>query len=134
MADPLSIASGIIALITAAVQVSQNLSKDIRNTRHTPDDCKRMKAEMDDIRNILGQLQLFVLKVNCASRSRISLLMADQVIAILLSCLLTFNDLRVFVEGLQSKASMGDLDRVRWMSKETELNAVLSSSRRTKAH
>ncbi len=86
----------------------------------------RMKAQVDDIRKILGQLQLFLLKVNGASRSRTSLLMVEQVVATLSSCVLTFSDLQVFVEGLQSEATMGLMDRVRWMSKETELKAMLS--------
>ena len=126
MADSLSIAASIVGLLTAALQVSQVLNDTIKKARHAPDDCKRLKGEVDEIRNMLGQLQLFILRVNHASRSRTSLLMVDQVVAILSSCVLTFSDLQVFAEGLQSEAAMGILERVRWMSKETELKAMLS--------
>ena len=120
----LSIDAGVVGLLTAAVQVSQILNDMIKKARHAPDDCSRMKAEVDDIRNVLGTLQLFILNVNRASRSRTSLLMVEQVVATLASCVLTFSDLQLFVESLQSEVNLDILDRVRWISKTAELKAM----------
>jgi hypothetical protein len=52
--------------------------------------------------------------------------MLEQVVATLASCVMTFSDLDIFAEGLQSEVSMGILDRLRWVAKEGDLNSTLA--------
>lgn len=124
MADPLSVAAGIVGLITAAAQISQILSNVISKARHAPEECRQVRGEIDDIRNVLGQLQLFVTGANRASRTRTSLIMVDQVVATLAACVTTFSDLDVFAESLQSENDLGILDRLRWISKDKDLKSI----------
>lgn len=126
MADPLSMAAGVAGLIISATQMIQVLSSTISKARHAPQSCHSVLIEVKDIRGILSQLEGYILGVNRASASRSSLIMLEQVVAILASCVMIFSDLDIFVEGVQSDATMGILDRLRWVSKENDLNATLT--------
>ncbi|KAI1269142.1 Rho GTPase activation protein [Xylariaceae sp. FL1019] len=81
MADPLSVAASVVVVSKA---------------RHAPKECKNLKMDVDTIQTILSQLQLFLLGNNRAPRSRTSLILVDQVIAILAACVTTFSELDTF--------------------------------------
>ncbi|KAI8397518.1 hypothetical protein FOFC_20790 [Fusarium oxysporum] len=61
MADPLSVAASVVGLLTAAAQVSKIIANVMNKARHAPGECGRIKAEVDDIRNVLVTLQLFII-------------------------------------------------------------------------
>ncbi|KNB16862.1 hypothetical protein FOXG_21819 [Fusarium oxysporum f. sp. lycopersici 4287] len=61
MADPLSVAASVVGLLTAAAQVSKIIANVMNKARHAPEECGRIKAEVDDIRNVLVTLQLFII-------------------------------------------------------------------------
>jgi hypothetical protein len=68
MADPLSVAASVVGLLTAAAQVSKIVANVISKARHAPEECGRIKSEVDDIRNVLVALQIFILnprQVSC---------------------------------------------------------------------
>ncbi|KIW25767.1 uncharacterized protein PV07_08921 [Cladophialophora immunda] len=84
MADPLSVAARLVGLLMAAVNVSTI----------------RLKAEVADVHNILGQLQFFVLS---EARFQVANLTADGQSSSRNLVLLradTFSDLQVFAESL----------------------------------
>ncbi|KAH7201365.1 hypothetical protein DER44DRAFT_900043 [Fusarium oxysporum] len=125
MADPLSIAASVVGLLTAAAQVSKIIANVIQKARHAPEECGRIKAEVDDIRNVLVTLQLFIIgpQPRQDSRSRTSLIMVEQVVATLAACVTTFSELDTFATALENETSF--LDRMRWASKDKELHAIL---------
>ncbi|UPK92546.1 hypothetical protein LCI18_003481 [Fusarium solani-melongenae] len=100
MADPLSTAASVVGLLTAAA-------------RHAPKDCSRIKSEVDDIRNVLVTLQLYIVGTRRAARSRTSLIMVEQVVATLAACVTTFSELNTFATALQNDADMKSLDILR---------------------
>ena len=121
MSDPLSVAAGVVGLLTAATQVSLTLTDVMSKTRHAPKECQRMCIDVEDIRNALLQLQLYTTGAKQAPRWNRSLIMVDQVAATLASCILTIDKLKMFVEGLQAESTMGILDRLRWDTKKGDL-------------
>ena len=131
--DLLSFSAGVVGLLATAVKVSHALSDIIRRSRHAPDACCKVRDEAGDLRNILGQLQLFILETKPPSLQRRSLIMVDQVVATLSACVTTFSDLDVFAESLQRDETMGILDRLRWVSKEKDLKAVLDQLKTRKS-
>jgi hypothetical protein len=125
MADPLSVAASVVGLLTAAAQISRTLYDITKRAKKAPKECKDARMEVDDIRNILSQLQLFVLGAAKASRSRSSLILVEQVVTTLAATVTTFSELDVFVETLESDERMGLMDRLRWVSKEKALNELI---------
>jgi hypothetical protein len=125
MADPLSVAASVVGLLTAGAQITKVLTQVIDKARGAPEECRRIRNHVDDIRNVLAQLQLFVTGTSRALRSRTSLILVDQVIVTLAACVTTFSELDTFAQGLHSEAEMGVLDRLRWASKQKDINDVL---------
>ncbi|KAL5610867.1 hypothetical protein FOBRF1_006984 [Fusarium oxysporum] len=123
MADPLSVAASVVGLLTAAAQVSKIIANVMNKARHAPEEYGRIKAEVDDIRNVLVTLQLFIINPQQASRPRTSLIMVEQVIATLVACVTTFSELDTFATALENETSI--LDRLRWASKDKDIHAIL---------
>ena len=120
MSEPLSVAAGVVGLLAAAAQVSLILTDIVSKTRHAPRECQRTRTDVENIRNVLVQLQLYTTGAKQAPRSNRALIMVDQVAATLASCILTFDELKMFVEGLQRESSIGILDRLRWVTKKSD--------------
>ncbi|KAM7213446.1 RhoGAP domain containing protein [Rhypophila decipiens] len=125
MVDPLSIAASVIGLINAGAKITKVLVQVTKNACDAPNDCRRLKDEVETIRYVLSQLQLFFTGQSRTTRSRTSLILVDQVVVTLAACVTTFSDLDVFAENLQSEVKMGILDRLRWSSKEDEIRHIL---------
>ncbi|KAL6914828.1 hypothetical protein FSST1_012588 [Fusarium sambucinum] len=123
MADPLSVAASVVGLLTAAAQVSKIVANVISKARHAPEECGRIKSEVDDIRNVLVTLQVFILNPRQALRSRTSLIMVEQVVATLAACVTTFSELDTFVTALENDTTV--LDRLRWASKSKDIHGIL---------
>jgi len=121
MADPLSVAAGVVGLLSAAAKVSLMLTDIVSKARYAPRECQMVLTDVEDIRNVLIQLQLYTTGAKQASRSSRALIMVDQVAAALASSVLTFDELKLFVEGLQRDSSMGILDRLRWITKQKDI-------------
>lgn len=131
MADPLSVAASVTGLIAAAAKISNVLYTVVNKARNAPDDCRKIKNELDDIRNVLAQLQVFIMGAKRPSASRAALIMVDQVVVTLAACVTTFSELDAFAEGLRNDAEMRILDRLRWSTKESDIRLILS---RLEAH
>ena len=126
MADPLSVAASVVGLITAAVQISKTIANIVERSRKAPKECLDARLEVDSIRTILSELQLFVLGASKASRARTSLLLIEQIVTILAACVTTFSDLDVFVDTLDSDEKLGLLDKLRWASKAKALSEIIA--------
>ncbi|KAI1353081.1 Rho GTPase activation protein [Xylaria sp. FL0043] len=125
MADPLSVAASVLGIVSAAAKISTVLAGIVKKAHDAPNECRKLQLEVDDIGSVLGQLQQFLLSRRRAPRSRTSLILVDQVIATLAACVTTFSELDTFTEALQSESDLNLLDRLRWVSKESELKTIL---------
>lgn len=125
MADPLSVAASVVGLLTAAAQITVTLTGIVQGVKNAPRECQQACAEIHDIQRILKQLQSFLLGISTASRSRTSLILVEQVLVTLTSCVTTFSDVDTFVESLDADNNMGLLDRLRWIRKAEDLAEII---------
>lgn len=121
MSDPLSVLAGVVGLLATAAQVSLTLTEIAKKARNAPRECQKIRTDVEDIRNVLIQLHLYTTGTKQAPRSNRALIMVDQVAATFASCVLTSDELKVFVEGLGGESDMGMLDRLRWITKKNDL-------------
>ncbi|KAI8953885.1 Rho GTPase activation protein [Xylaria longipes] len=125
MADPLSVAASVIGIISSAAKISTGLVGVVKKAHNAPRECWKLQLEVDDVKAILCQLQQFLLGTRRAPRSRTSLILVDQVITTLAACVTTLSELDTFTEALQSESDLNLLDRLRCVSKESELKKIL---------
>lgn len=130
MADPLSIAAGVVGVVTAAAHISIILTKFTYSAVLAPKQAHSVLLEVSDISGILSHLQSFLLGPDAPNRSRTSLLKVEKVVAVVSGCVLTFSEL----EKLLDEMKMGDLDildRFKWARKES---AIVDLIRRLQNH
>lgn len=124
MADPLSVAAGVVGSLTAAAQISSLLIRFTKSTKDAPARARYVLTEVSSVSGILAELQSFILGIEYADRSRTSLIQVDHVIAVLSGCVLTFSELQKLLEELKVE-SMDVLDRVRWFAQEKDVLALV---------
>jgi hypothetical protein len=125
MADPLSVAASVVGLLTAGAQITQVLNTLISRARWVPQDCRIACAEVADIRRILSQLRVFLLGIETTTPSRSSLILVDQVVVTLASCVTTFSEADVLVRKLESEERMGLWNRFKWAEKVESLSDLV---------
>ena len=124
MSDPLSIAAGVVGLITACTQISSLLFKLTKECRYAPHQARIVLVEVSDTGNILSQLQSFLLSVETLEKSRASLVQVEQVVATLTGCVSTISELEVLLDELKS-GPMNILDRLKWAKKAPVMNEMV---------
>lgn len=129
MADPLSVAAGVVGILSSGIKISTTLYNIVRRVKKAPKECQETRAEVDGIGNTLNQLQMFVLGASQATRSRTSLILVDQVVTTLAATVATFSELDLFVETLDGDEKMGLMDKVRWTMRMESLNEILAKLR-----
>ena len=130
MTDPLSIAAGVIGVVTAAAQISSILIKFTKSTVSAPQQAQVVLIEVSDISGILSVLQSFLLGPDSPSQSRTSLLKVENVVTIVSGCVLTFAELEKLIDEMKT-GDMDILDRLRWVRKES---AIVDLIRRLQNH
>ena len=124
MADPLSLAGGVIGIVTAAAKISSLLIQFIQSSKDAPRTARTVITEVNDISGILSHLQFFLLGDESSDRSRTQLLQVDQVVTIMSGCVLTFSELEQLLDGFQ-KQGMDFLDRAKWAKKENAIGNLI---------
>ena len=124
MSDPLSIAAGVVGIVTAAAQISSLLIKFTLSTIAAPQQAKIVLSEVSDISVILSQLQQFLLGLNLPDRSRTSLLKVEKVVTVVSGCVLTFSELEKLLDELKID-NLDILDRLKWARKESALAGLI---------
>ena len=132
MSDPLSLAAGVVGILTAAAQISKLLIQFTKASRNAPTQARHVITEVSDTSVILSQLQSFLLGNEYTDRSRTSLLKVDQVVTIVSSCVLTFSELEQTLDGLKT-GDMRILDNMKWARKESEIMATIQRLQNHKA-
>lgn len=130
MSDPLSIAAGVVGVITAAAQISLLLTKFTKSTIAAPRQARVVITEVSDINVILSQLQSYLLGLESPNSSRTSLLKVEKVVTIVSGCVLTFSELERLLDELKTEG-MDVLDSLKWARKET---AILGLIQRLQYH
>ena len=130
MADPLSITAGIIGVLTAAVQISSLLIEFTASCQNAPLQARIVLAEVSDIDRILSHLQSFLLGSEDIDRSRLALIQAKDLVAIMTDCVSTFSELQELFDGLNANAP-GIFDRMKWVRSKSAISAIIE---RLQAH
>ena len=132
MPDPLSIAAGVVGVVTAAAQISSILIKFTKSTIKAPQQAQIVLAEVNDIEGILSQLQSYLLGMESPDRSRATLLKLDTVVTVVSGCVLTFSELEKLLDELK-KENLDVLDCLKWARKEVEIAILVQRLQNHKA-
>ena len=132
MSDPLSIASGVVGIVMAAVHISKILTKFTKSTIAAPQQANVVLTEVSDIGVILSHLQSFLLGLDTSDRSRTSLLKVEKVVTIVSGCVLTFSELEKLLDEMET-GDMDILDRFKWARKESVIVGLIQRLQNHKA-
>ena len=120
MSDPLSIAAGVVGILTAAQQISSALIKFTRSLRDATYHVGVTLREVNEISSILSQLQAFVLDEAFARRQVANVLKLDQIISVIGGCVLTFSELEKLLDEIKTE-DMSIIDRLKWRQKQSAI-------------
>ena len=123
MSDPLSVAAGVVGIITAAAHISSMLTKFTKNIKDAPEQAHVILTDVTDTSRILSHLQVFVLDTGSVSQSRTCLLQIESVVAIVTGCVATFSELQRLLESIRTD-EMTVLDRLKWTRDESSIRAL----------
>ena len=132
MADPLSIAAGVIGVVTAAVQITSLLTKFTKSTIAAPQQAQVVLTEVSDIGGILSHLQSFLLGLDSPDRSRTALLKVEKVVTIVSGCVLTFSELEMLLDELKTE-NLDVLHCLKWSRKESAIVGLIQRLQNHKA-
>lgn len=96
----LSIGASVVGLLIATAQVSKLLTKFIHSGKNAPSLAKHVLREVSDIDAVITQLRGFLDGSRSGSQSRKKLVMMDQVLVTLTTCVMTFSELQSILESL----------------------------------
>lgn len=132
MSDPLSIAAGVIGVVTAAAQISSILIKFTKSTFAAPRQAQVVLTEVSHISAILSQLQSYLFGLDLPDSSRTSLLRVDKLVTVVSDCVLTFSELEKLLDEFKTEG-MDVLDRLKWMRKESAIMGLIQRLQNHKA-
>ena len=132
MSDPLSIAAGVVGIITAAAQMTVLLTRLTKSTVAAPKQARVVLTEVSDIAGILSHLQSFLLGLESPEKSRTSLLKVEKVVTVISSCVLTFSELEMMLDEMKT-GDLDILDRLRWARKESTILGLIERLQKHKA-
>ena len=132
MSDPLSIAAGVIGVLTAAAQISNLLIRFTKASGNARDEARRILTEVNDISGTLSHLQSFLLGYEYSDRARTSLLKVDHIVTIVSGCVMTFSELEKVLDTLETK-DMRVLDNIKWARKENDIMVIVQRLQNHKA-
>lgn len=130
--DPLSVSASIIGILCAAAKVTSVLSSFVRNARGAPELARTVLDEVNGLSAILSQLQTYLLGAASASRSRVSLILVEQVIVTLAECVTTFSELEDVLEIGRIKNDLKIIDRIKWAMNESKVSDIQLRLQRNK--
>ncbi|KAM5350267.1 hypothetical protein ACJ41O_006772 [Fusarium nematophilum] len=128
--DPLSVATSIAGLLSAAGQVAKFLSPYASAIKDTPQIAARVHAEVKAISIIFSALQALTQNLASIPAERAGLIRAEQIVTVLTDGVLLFSELEEAVRLLPSQKSAGQRlglrGRQQWARKEGDLTAFLT--------
>jgi hypothetical protein len=131
MADPLSIATGVVGLIQASYALTKLLTDFIGSVKDAPAKAAIAVSEISETRAILEQLQNFVLRFETADNSRTALIQVDRLVDVISGCVATFSDFEAALDKV-TRSNMTLLDRAKWVWDEEEIDNLVARLQRHK--
>lgn len=128
MADPLSIASAIVGILSAAGQVIKILGPYVSAARDTPMTAATVRSEVINFRILLSALQGLLDNLDVATGARTSLVAIDDLVLVLTDGVLIFSELEASVSSLNATGTgRPSLSlRMQWVRREKELSAIVN--------
>ena len=134
MSDPLSIATSVVGLITAAAQISSLLINFTIQVHEAPNQARMVLVEVGDLNTILCSLQNFILQQQTADRSRRALLRINLVIVIVSGCVSTFSELQQLLDEMSLVGAEWNLsDPLKWARNEKKISTLIQRLQTHKA-
>ena len=125
MSDPLSVAAGVVGIVTAAVQVSKLLIDFTNGTTDAPRQATAVLEKVNSIHTTMSQLQPFVLGLQTPDQSRSCLIQVEAVIAILTGCVATFSELEQLLDNLKAEG-LAFLDKMKWAKNKSTIDSLIT--------
>ena len=122
--DPLSVTASIVGILGAATKVSSVLYNFVHDAKGAPKLAQTVLAEVNGLSTVLSHLQTYILGLATSSKSRTSLILADQVIVTLADCVTTFSELEAVLGTARIESELRILDRIKWASKESKVSGI----------
>lgn len=119
--DPLSVSASIVGILTAAAAVSSVITTFINDTKGAPKLAQTVLNDVNGLSAALGHLETYLLGAACASRSRPSTVLAEQLLVSSAECVATFSEFEEILGTSKKGAEMGALDRMKWASKQSRI-------------
>jgi hypothetical protein len=126
--DPLSVTASIVGLLTAGCKMV-SLLRNIALLRDTPQSVTAVLREVESITQILKSLEQYLDGEAIPSPDRLSLILVEEIQAILTGCVLTYSNLTFLLDSIglsrsrndASRAGASIFNRLRWLIKEREI-------------
>jgi len=112
--DPLSVAASVVGLLVATAKASQVLTAFIHNVKNAPTLAEHVLLEVSSISASLAQVQGYLTGTKSGSQARTRLLMVDQIVVTLTTCVMTFSELESILMSLNVNQPQQKRARVAW--------------------
>ena len=123
--DPLSVAASVVGLPVATANASQMLTTFIHSVKNAPTLAKHVLFEVSSISASLAQVQGYLTGAKPGSQARTRLVMVNQIVVTLTTCVLTFSKLEAILTSLNLNQPQQKWARVAWARQESSLTALL---------
>ncbi|KAL9012096.1 MAG: hypothetical protein Q9173_003110 [Seirophora scorigena] len=133
MADPVSIATGVVGVLTAAAQITSFLINFTRCSEDAPQAAQYILAEVLGTSGTLSQFQSLLMDNAQVDRSRTQLLQVDHVVTIVSACVLTFSELSELLDELKAEGMHTVMARARWARKDKTISKLVQRLQHHKA-
>lgn len=133
MSDPLSVATGIVGLITAGAKITMTLYNIGSGIQDAPKLTQAAADELTNITVVLQQLQAYVLGKARASVQRLNLITVEHITATLTSCVVTYSELDVVLKSLHADTGLRAWDRGMWYLKRDKVAEIVQRMQNHKA-
>jgi cell division control protein 24 len=123
--DPLSVSASVAGLLTATQQISKLIRNVVASRRKGCKEINDIKSSLQTLQAILLQLQVLLLGQTAVDRKRASMILVDEIIAILAACVMTYSDIHGCLKSIESDEQLNLLDSIRWAMKTKEMTEFL---------
>ena len=123
--DPISVSASIVGLLDVTARASNLVINFIQGAKEAPKSAQNVLSEVTDIRSCLGQLESYLLGTRVAEASRTTILMVDQTVVTLTTCVATFSQLEETLVHLTKDQLRSVVDKIKWARKEEHVSKLV---------
>lgn len=123
--EPISAAASIFGLLGAAGKVSESLIKFSRGFKEAPKLAQTVVQEVSDVSAVLRQLQKYIVGARANSATNNNLVMVEELVVTLSSCVFIFSELEEIVDSLKPALPMRPARLAQWVYREDAIRKLL---------